>query len=117
MSTHYMLGHHSKSPSQKFRPNELGSMNLNLSLFFILRYLGLNTHMYMSRNRNEKKNIYIYIYNKKLRKSHFYHQKKKKKKTQFDRRKTFERHYFRPSGWMEIHLIGIKSFFDVGAIL
>ena len=55
MSTHYMLGHHSKSPSQKFRPNELGSMNLNLSLFFILPYLGLNTHMYMSRNRNGKK--------------------------------------------------------------
>ena len=57
MSTHYMLGHHSKSPSQKFRPNELGSMNLNLSLFFILPYLGLNTHMYMSRNRNGKKKI------------------------------------------------------------
>ena len=79
-------------------------MNLNLSLFFILPYLGLNTHMYMSRNRNgKKKNRATFTGGKKT--------------SQFDRRKTFERHYFRPSGWMEIHLIGIKSFFDVGAIL
>ena len=79
-------------------------MNLNLSLFFILPYLGLNTHMYMSRNRNGKKKIEPLLLGE-------------KKTRQFDKRKTFERHYFRPSGWMEIHLIGIKSFFDVGAIL
>ena len=89
-----MLGHHSMSPTQKIRPNELGSMNLNLSLSsFYLTWDLTRTCTYARK-------------------------KKKKKKPNLTGEKPSGDITLGPlDGWKEIHLIGIKSFFDVGAIL